>query len=87
MKRRKYGWDVYAIAILLITTHVAIIVAKFMGKDVGVSIPESLETISRQIEIVAVGYALFRGQKQDNCAHQRINSIQDKDCAVIKDAH
>ncbi len=75
MRRRKYGWDVYVIAFVILSVHIANIVAKFMGKDVGISIPESLQAISTQVEHIAIAYVFFRSQRQVNRSHKRISKI------------
>lgn len=76
MKRRKlWGWDVYLIGFVIIGVHLASIVAKFMGKDIGLSISESLNAISSQIEKVSLVYLSLRVQKQTNNSHQRITKI------------
>lgn len=76
MKTHKYGIDVYIIAFVILSVHIANIVGKFMGKDIGVSVPESLQAIQSQIEHIGVAWVLFRSQRQVNKAHQRVNAMQ-----------
>jgi membrane protein implicated in regulation of membrane protease activity len=78
MRRRKnlWGWDVYAIAFVIVSVHLAVIIAKFFGKDLGPTIPESLDSISIQLERVAFGYTIWRAQRQVNTAHQRVTKMK-----------
>lgn len=89
MRRRKYGYDVYFVGGFIILVNVAVIVAKFMGKDVGIAIPDALASIQRQSEWIAAAYVFLRVQAQTNKAHQRVNKLKDdskKDEKIISEA-
>lgn len=76
MRRRKYGRVTYLIAALIIIVHLANIVAKFMGKDVGIGIPESLKAIQDQAEIATICYFVINHQRQLNGTNKRINEMK-----------
>lgn len=80
-KKNMWGWDLYAIGIIVIGVHMSVIVAKFFGKDLGPSIPESLKEITMQMERLAYGYAIYRAQRQVNNAHQRVTKVK-KDVGI-----
>lgn len=83
--KKKYGLDVYLVGGFIILVNIAVIVAKFFGKDVGIAIPDAIASIQKQSEWIAIAYMVMRTKKQTNLAHQRVNKIkQDKLTSISK---